>query len=168
MILTGCRKGAVRQALQVGPAQAGIELDRLVSLFGSSNVVVELFDHGNPLDSSHNDTLAALAQQRGLRVVATTNAHYASPAQHHLHAALAAVRARRSLDELDGWLPASGQAHLRSGAEMAARFVRYPGAVENTVVIADELAFELRRAKPALPDQEVPPGHTPAHTSSRR
>ncbi len=162
MILTGCRKGVVRQALQVGPAQAGIELDRLVSLFGPSNVVVELFDHGNPLDSSHNDTLAALAQQRGLRVVATTNAHYASPAQHHLHAALAAVRARRSLDELDGWLPASGQAHLRSGAEMAARFVRYPGAVENTVVIADELAFELRRAKPALPDQEVPPGHTPA------
>ena len=60
MILTGCRKGVVRQALQVGPAQAGIELDRLVSLFGPSNVVVELFDHGNPLDSSHNDTLAAL------------------------------------------------------------------------------------------------------------
>ena len=44
---------------------------------------------------------------------------------------------------------------------MAARFARYPGAVERTVELADELAFPLRRARPALPKQEVPPGHTP-------
>ena len=30
---------------------------------------------------------------------------------------------------MDGWLPASGMASLRSGEEMARRFVRYPGAV---------------------------------------
>ncbi|MGA7147811.1 MAG: error-prone DNA polymerase, partial [Microbacterium sp.] len=52
-------------------------------------------------------------------------------------------------------------AHLRSGAEMAERFARYPGAVSRTVTLADELAFPLRRAKPALPQQEVPDGHTP-------
>ncbi len=165
MILTGCRKGAVRRALGVSipdAVAAGRELDTLVDLFGAANVAVELFDHGDPLDSARNDALAQLADERGLRVVATTNAHYATPENHHLHAALAAVRARRSLDELDGWLPAAGQAYLRSGAEMAERFRRYPGAVENTVTIADELSFELRRAKPALPDQEVPEGHTPA------
>jgi len=44
---------------------------------------------------------------------------------------------------------------------MAARFSRYPGAVGRTVELADELAFPLRRARPALPDQPVPPGHTP-------
>ncbi len=180
LILTGCRKGAVRTALAAGGRAeprisasldhrngldhrptAARELDRLVELFGAANVVVELFDHGNPLDSDHNDVLAALAAERGLRIVATTNAHYAAPEQHRLATALAAVRARRSLDELDGWLPASGAAHLRSGDEMAERFARYPGAVENTVLIADELAFELRKAKPALPTQKVPHGHTP-------
>jgi error-prone DNA polymerase len=158
-ILTGCRKGAVRRGLATGTA--GHELDHLVELFGADNVVVELFDHGNPLDSSHNDELYALALERGLRVVATGNVHYATPKQYHLHTALSAVRARRSLDEMDGWLPASGAAHLRSGAEMAAIFSRYPGAVENTVAIADELSFELRSAKPDLPDTEVPEGFTP-------
>ena len=64
-------------------------------------------------------------------------------------------------DELDGWLPAHAGAHLRSGAEMAERFARYPGAVANTVTLADELAFPLRRAKPALPKLPVPEGHTP-------
>jgi error-prone DNA polymerase len=185
VVLTGCRKGAVRQALSrsssgegacrnlveqadfdtrpVAATQpaAGEEIDRLVRLFGHDNVYVELLDHGNPLDSEHNDILATLAAERGLPVIATGNVHYASPRQKHLATAVAAVRAQRSLDELDGWLPGAGTAHLRSGREMRARFSRYPGAVERTVELADELAFPLRRAKPALPKQEVPPGHTP-------
>ncbi len=162
VVLTGCRKGAVRQALvSTGSTSgAGAELDRLVRLFGHDNVYVELIDHGNPLDSEHNDLLAALAAERGLPVIATGNVHYASPRQKHLATAVAAVRAQRSLDELDGWLPGAGTAHLRSGREMRARFARYPGAVERTVQLADELAFPLRRAKPALPKQEVPEGHT--------
>src|SRR5918993_522551 len=76
-------------------------------------------------------------------------------------AARDAVRARRSLDELDGWLPASDGLHLRSGAEMMRRFARYPGAVARSVTLADELGFTLRSARPKLPKQEVPAGHTP-------
>ena len=45
---------------------------------------------------------------------------------------MAAVRARRSLDEMDGWLPAWADQHLRTGAEMAERFARWPGAVETS------------------------------------
>ncbi|MCU1407493.1 MAG: error-prone polymerase [Glaciihabitans sp.] len=165
-ILTGCRKGDVRRALVTGGVadgekDAAREVDRLVDLFGRDNVLVELFDAGNPLDSSHNDVLARIASSRSLPMVATGNVHYATPAQHHLATALSAVRARRSLDDMDGWLPASGSAHLRSGAEMMAKFARYPGAVERTVEVADDLSFELRKARPGLPKQEVPEGHTP-------
>jgi error-prone DNA polymerase len=178
-VLTGCRKGRVRQALTTsasagagagasagagfgsGTGGAAREIDTLIDLFGRDNVLVELFDHGDPLASTYNDALASIATARGLPMVATGNIHYATPDQYRLATAVAAVRARRSLDELDGWLPASGSAHLRSGAEMAERFARYPGAVENTVGIADDHAFELRRARPGLPKQEVPEGHTP-------
>ena len=166
MILTGCRKGAVRQALINGATtsealtDARAEVQRLVERFGPDNVLVELIDHGNPLDSSHNDALAEIAAELSLPTVATGNVHYATPNQRRLATAVAAVRARRSLDEMDGWLPASGSAHLRSGREMARRFRRYPGAVARTVEVANELGFELRRAKPGLPKQEVPVGHT--------
>lgn len=161
-VLTGCRKGTVRRALAFeGPTGAARELDTLVDLFGPEAVYVELMDHGSPLDSRRNDVLAALAAERGLPILATNNVHYAAPQKELLAAAVAAVRANRGLDELDGWLPAHAGAHLRSGVEMAARFARYPGAVARTVTLADEVAFPLRRAKPALPRQDVPEGHTP-------
>jgi error-prone DNA polymerase len=161
VVLTGCRKGHVRAALATGgvPAAAG-ELDRLVALFGRDGVVVELTDHGYPGDGEANDALAGLARRFGLAAVATGNVHYARPGGHRLAAALAAVRARRSLDDMDGWLPPAAVAHLRGGDEMAARFAAYPGAVEHTAVLGAQLAFDLNLVAPALPDCDVGAGHT--------
>ena len=159
-VLTGCRKGTVPAALvRDGPAAAERALRELVDGFGRDRVLVELWDHGDPLDRHRNDALAELALAAGVEVVATNNVHYATAAQRPLATALAAVRARRSLDEIDGWLPASPHAQLRSPAEQARRFARWPGAVERTVDIARACAFDLRLAAPNLPDAPVPEGH---------
>jgi error-prone DNA polymerase len=160
MILTGCRKGAVRQALQVSREAAATELDRLTALFGLDHVAVELIDHGLPTDDEINGVLAELAADHGLPTVASGNVHYANPQRYRLASAMAAVRARRSLAEMDGWLPPP-TAHLRSGAEMEQRFARYPGAVRRAHDLGRQLAFDLQAAKPRLPKLDVPDGHTP-------
>ena len=159
LVLTGCRKGAVPRALvEGGPAAAARELGRLVDTFGVGNVAVELCDHGDPLDSARNDALAALAVRAGVDLVATNNVHYATPDRRRLAAALAAVRARRSLDDLDGWLPAAGTAHLRSGDEQARRFARWPGAVERAAELGRACAFDLALVAPRLPPFPCPDG----------
>jgi error-prone DNA polymerase len=161
LILTGCRKGPVPQALvDRGPAAAAAELAKLQRLFGPENVVVELWDHGDPLDSVRNDALAQLAIRAGADLVATNNVHYHVPARRKLATALAAVRARRSLDEIDGWLPAAAAAHLRSGAEQLRRFARYPGVVERAARLAEQCAFDLKLVAPSLPPFPAPPGQT--------
>ena len=120
-VLTGCRKGLVRQALADGGAEAAARaLDRLTALFGHDAVAVELLDHGQPGDSVVNDALARLAADHGLPTVATNNVHFARPADRKLAQAVAAVRARRSLAELDGWLPTSGAALPALGRRDAA------------------------------------------------
>ncbi len=160
-VLTGCRKGAVPAALvRDGPAAAEHALARLVEAFGRDRVLLELWDHGDPMDRPRNDALARLAGRTGVEVVATNNVHYATPDRHRLATALAAIRSRRSLDELDGWLPATPFAHLRSPAEQLRRFARYPGAVERAAEVAAACAFDLRVAVPNLPDYPVPEGHT--------
>ncbi|MFT3853135.1 MAG: error-prone DNA polymerase [Ilumatobacteraceae bacterium] len=159
-VLTGCRKGAVPRALvRDGPSAARRELGRLVELFGRDRVFVELWDHGAPLDSVRNDALAELADRHGVDCVATNNVHYAAPAQRRLATAVAAVRARRSLDELDPWLPAAATAHLRSGAEQARRFCRYPGVVERAAEIGRAAAFDLQLVAPKLPPFRDDEGH---------
>ncbi|MGB8404410.1 MAG: PHP domain-containing protein, partial [Mycobacterium sp.] len=79
-ILTGCRKGHVRQALITrGPEAAAAALDDLVTRFGADRVTIELTRHGHPLDDEHNAVLADLAPRFGVGVVAATGAHFAAP-----------------------------------------------------------------------------------------
>ena len=163
VVLTGCRKGAVRSALRAaGPIAAAEALDDLVDRFGGDHVVVELIASSRPGADGDNDLLAALAADRRLPVVATGNVHHATPDERRLAAALAAVRARRSIADLDGWLDLSGGAHLRSGEEMLRLFPAHPSAVHHSAVLADELAFDLHKATPRLPKQNIPEGHTPS------
>jgi error-prone DNA polymerase len=158
-ILTGCRKGHVRQALTAGgPEAAEKALADLVDRFGQSRVSVELTTHGQPLDDEHNAALASLAPKFGVGVVATTAAHFAEPSRARLAMAMGAIRARRSLDEAAGYLAPLGGSHLRSGAEMAQLFA--PEVVAAAVHLAVQCAFALELIAPQLPPFDVPHGHT--------
>ncbi len=160
-ILTGCRKGHVRQALSSGgPDAAADALADLVDRFGRGRVSVELTHHGHPLDDERNAVLADLAPRFGVSVVATTGAHFAEPSRGRLATAMAAIRARQSLDAAAGWLAPLGGAHLRSGEEMARLFARYPEAVGAAADLGEQCAFELALIAPQLPPFDTPDGHT--------
>ncbi|HEY1617554.1 MAG TPA: PHP domain-containing protein, partial [Streptosporangiaceae bacterium] len=181
VILTGCRKGAVPAALTAAsspnilttPAppdapdtpshiRALRELHALIDTFGAENVKVELIIGDQPADDERNDMLTELAARAGVDTIATGNVHFAAPRDARLAQALAAIRARRSLDEMDGWLAAGGGGYLRSGEEMAARLRRYPGARERTVELAADCAFDFGVVAPRLPDFPVSDRHTEA------
>lgn len=160
-ILTGCRKGHVRRALAAGgPAAAEKALADLVDRFGADRVSIELSRHGHPDDDERNAELAALAPGLGVGVIATTAAHFATPESGRLAMAMAAVRARKSLDDAAGWLDPVGGAHLRSGDEMARLFSHCPEVVTAAAELGEACAFDLRLIAPQLPPFDVPSGHT--------
>ena len=153
-VLTGCRKGTVPAALHATARPRPSARSReLVDAFGRDRVLVELWDHGDPLDRHRNDALAQVALRAGVEVVATNNVHYATPA-----APPARDRARRGPGPPFARRArrlAAGRARSRTcaaPAEQLRRFARWPGAVERTVEIADACAFDLRLAAPRLPD----------------
>ena len=158
-VLTGCRTGVVPAALvRDGPAAAARQLQKLISLFGRERVVMELWDHGDPLDSARNDALAEIAARHDITCIATNDVHYATPQQRRLATALSAVRARRSLHDMDPWLSAGATAHLRSGAEQDRRFARYPGVVAAAAEMGRSAAFDLSLVAPNLPPFDCPNG----------
>ena len=160
-ILTGCRKGHVREAfITHGPEAAEKALADLVDRFGADRVSIELTHHGQPLDDEHNVALAALAPKFGVSVVATAAAHFAEPSRARLAMAMGAIRARHSLDEAAGYLAPLGGSHLRSGAEMARLFAHCPQVVTAAADLGERCAFALELIAPQLPPFDVPDGHT--------
>lgn len=162
-ILTGCRKGQVRRALASGgPAAAERALADLVDRFGADRVSIELSRHGHPDEDERNAHLAALASRFGVGVIATTAAHFATPQRRRLAMAMAAVRVRKSLDDVAGWLDPVGGAHLRSGDEMARLFSHCPEVVTAAAELGEACAFDLKLIAPELPPFDVEDGHTEA------
>ncbi|KAA0118202.1 error-prone DNA polymerase [Mycolicibacterium sp. P9-22] len=158
-ILTGCRKGHVQQAYTAGgPEAAARALADLVDRFGADRISVELTHHGHPLDDERNTVLAALAPRFGVDVIATTGAHFAVPSRGRLAMAMAAIRARNSMDDAAGYLAPLGGAHLRSGEEMARLFGTE--IVTAAADLGEQCAFGLALIAPQLPPFGVPDGHT--------
>ena len=156
-LLTAGRRGAVPSALETeGLAEARKELCQIIEAAGSENVFVELWNHGDPSDDARNDCLADLAIEQKVGLLCTNGVHYAVPSKRHLARAMSAIRSRRSLDQIDGWLPGNGSAHLRSGIEQRRWFSHYSGVVETAAELGRECAFDLSLVAPKLPPYPCP------------
>ena len=158
-VLTGAHDGPLARALHTdGPRAARRSLELLVEAFGRDRVLVEVWNHGDPLDVWRNDALVGVAAKCDVETIATNDVSYAMPSDHVLACALAAVRHRCSLDELDARLPPAATACLRSATEQQRRFARYPGVVARTSEIARAAAFDLSLIAPRLPPYPCPNG----------
>ena len=159
----GCSPGAARARCRrrwcaTARAAAARELQRLIELFGRDRVVVELWDHGDPLDSARNDALAELAAPPRPRAasppttcttprppqrrLATARRRGAGPAQPRRARPVAAGRRRRA--------PAQRR---RAGAPLRRAI---PGVVELAAEIGRAAAFDLSLVAPEPAAVPVP------------
>ena len=161
-VLTGCRKGAVPAALvRDGPAAAERALGQLVDAFGRDRVLVELWDHGDPMDRPRNDALAAHRGAHGHRGGGDEQRPLRHPGP-----APAGDRARGDPAAGAASTSSTGGCPRRPSRTCAARpssCGASPGTRARSSApseVAAAAAFDLRIAVPNLPDYPVPEGHT--------
>ena len=162
IVLSGCHQGALTQLIESGQRQRALEVARAYrDVFGPERFYVELQHHDVYGDSARIAALAGIAEEAGLELVATNNAHYHARDRHRLNDVLVAVRHRLTLDSSHRERRPNSEFFLKSAAAMTHRFARYPRAISNTTTIADRCQFDLTRDLPySLPDYEVPEGAT--------
>jgi error-prone DNA polymerase len=157
-VLAGCRKSPLARALAAhGPSATERRLLELRERFGDA-LVVELVDTLDPADTVRNDLFARLGAHHGLRVVGTQAVHAVDARTQRAAFVAAAIRSRRTLGELDPYLPGAGPPVLRPARAQRARFARYPGAIEEAAALARACAFSAELVAPGLPQDLVAPG----------
>lgn len=161
--LTGDLGGPVRRALKCG-GFGGMDprdwMHRLVKIFGRDNVIVEVQRHR--LRSADRDaaTLAALAGQAGLSVVATNGACGAEAGCRRVLDVFACMRERTHLDAAGRLLEANAERHVKGEAEMRELFRDMPWVVDETARLAGRLQFSLGDLGYEFPRYPVPEGET--------
>ncbi|MBC7166395.1 error-prone DNA polymerase [Phenylobacterium sp.] len=105
--------------------------------------------------------LTELSQRYGAPMVAVNDVLYHASERRPLQDVLTCI-AEKTTIEAAGWrLAANAERHLKSPAEMARLFARFPEAVERSLEVAGRIGFDLSELSYEYPDEPVPPGRTP-------
>jgi DNA polymerase-3 subunit alpha len=148
--LTGGPDGPIDRGLRDGQkALAETRIDRLKTLFGD-RLYVELQRHGLKSEHDVEPQLLAFAYGKGIPIVATNEAYFATPDDYEAHDALLCIAAGRYVVE-DDRRRVTREHDFKSGEAMAEVFADLPEALDNTIEIAKRCAFRPQGRKPILP-----------------
>ena len=101
---------------------------------------------------------AALAEGRGVPLLATTDALFATPADRPVQDILTCIREGLTIRSAGRRLAANAERHLKPAAEMVRLFADRPEAVAQSVAMLDRIAFRLEHLSYEYPHEPVPEG----------
>jgi error-prone DNA polymerase len=148
--LSGCaRDGALPGAWERGEARLARERGRrLLAAFGPDRLRIELQRPYWRRDRERNRWLASLAERLGVPSVATGDVHAHDRSRVRLQDAFVAVRLGVTLEASERERRGNSAAALTRPEEMATRFGDHPGAVAESVALAERLEFDLTEELP--------------------
>src|SRR5213080_4647961 len=157
--LSGCLSGRVCKALEENrPNDARADLDRLAQVFGRDSTYVEIQNAGLDVQARINPSLAKLAEEAGLPLVATGDVHYLRHEDAKAHEALLCIQSGDSLKNPNHWKFDTDQFFFKSPEEMALDFPGYEEALARTLEVAERCNVTLELGNILLPRFPVPDG----------
>jgi DNA polymerase-3 subunit alpha len=159
IVLSSCLKGEVSQALAGGNyTKAKDAALQYRDILGPENFFLEIQDHGIPDQQKIVPMMARLADEVGLRMVATNDSHYLSRDDAFAHEVLLCIGTGKTLGDEKRMKFYSDDFYVKSADEMESVFRKYPEALSNTLAIADRVDMSLDVSGYHLPKFPVPEG----------
>ncbi len=161
--LSACLKGEVPQAALRGDEASALRAAGVYrDILGKDNFYLEIQDHGLGLreEKTVNESLVALARKEGMGSVATNDCHYISRDDAEAHDILLCIGTGKKSQDQNRMRYPGDQFYFKSSEEMAAVFLGYQEAYDNTLSIADRIDVDVERDGFQLPRFQVPEGET--------
>ncbi|MDO8542439.1 MAG: DNA polymerase III subunit alpha [Opitutaceae bacterium] len=157
---TGCLAALVPQhLLHDRYDEARKACGRFVEIFGRENYFVEIQDHGIAEQKKIIPGLLKLAEEFGLKVIATNDVHYVRAQDSGPHDAMLCIQTGAKIDEEKRMRFDGTQFYLKSREEMERLFIEVPESVTNTQLVADmcELSIPFPKGSERYPRYPLPP-----------
>ena len=130
-------------------------------VFGKERFYLELMDHNIPELRTVNSSLLKLGKKFGANFIATNDVHYIRQEDAKYQDILLAIQTGSLLTDPSRMRMEGNTYYLRSPEEMQKLFGHVPGAIENTLAIAERCDVDLSPTGYHLPRFSVPEGYTP-------
>ncbi len=127
-------------------------------VFGPDNFFLELQDHDMPELVEINKVLLELGHEFGSQFIATNDTHYVDPEDWRYQDILLAIQTGAHLNDEKRFRMNNHTYYMRSEEEMRQLFGNIPGAIENTVKIAERCNVDLEPHGYHLPIFPLPEG----------
>ncbi|MGN1030479.1 MAG: DNA polymerase III subunit alpha, partial [Butyricicoccaceae bacterium] len=159
--LSACLAGSIPSLiLQRNYAAAKARALEYLDIFGEGNFYLEIQDHRLPEQQDVNAGILRIAEETGIPLVATNDAHYTTKEDAYVQDVLMCIQMGKSIQDTDRMRFETEEFYLKSEEEMAALFPGHPEAIENTARIAEQCNVEFEFGKYHLPQFDVPEGYT--------
>jgi DNA polymerase III subunit alpha len=136
--LSACLGGEIPQLLLRGDYDGAVAAGQeYVDILGKDNFFIELQNNGLEDQKRILDPLCQVAKDLGVGLAATTDMHYMSPDDARAHDVLLCINTGKMLADENRMRFETEQFHFRTPDEMCELFGKYPGAIENTGLIAE-------------------------------
>jgi DNA polymerase III subunit alpha len=157
IVSSACMAGEVARHLLADDWDGAREAAQWYANLFDGRYYLEVQAHDTEGQAELNSRIFKLADELGLPVVATNDAHFLQPKDHEAHDILLCIGLGKDRDDPNRMRYDKGL-YFKSAQEIAERFPGHPEVLENTLRIGDQvdLAFEKKYHLPAFP---LPAGH---------
>lgn len=166
--LSGCAGSEISEALRANDTKRALELVDWYSNIYKDRFYLEMQDHGHPDSPSHwdvqngiNQHLAKIAEETGLPLVVTCDAHYLHSEDQDAHEVLLCVGTASNLSDPNRMSMKDLELHVIPPKDIIARWGKeFPEAIRNTRRIADRCNVDLQLGRILIPKFPLPDGET--------
>ncbi|AJD93597.1 DNA polymerase III subunit alpha (plasmid) [Jeotgalibacillus malaysiensis] len=157
--LSACIAGEIPQAIIRGDMDKARDLIQgMIDIFGKENYYLEIQRHGLAEEKVVEEGVFQLADEFGLKVVATTDSHMTNIDDKDVHDIHLCIGTKRTLDDPNRWSFDGDGYHIHTSAEMVKRFDDVPDVLDNTLDLAEMLHPELDTGNVYMPHFPLPEG----------
>ena len=161
LVKSACIQGEIPQyILQDNMEGAKRSIEWYIETYGKDNFFLEIQNHGLPEEANAQEELIKLSKEYGLCIVASNDFHYVLKEDADAQDIKVCISTGRRRAEVDRLKFPNDEFYLKSGDEMAELFGHIPGAIENTLKIAERCNVEFNFDEHHLPHFDVPEGET--------